>query len=102
MDGRTKPFCFGSLGSSQGLTSNQVVGQSVKALPGGITNPSISRGSQKNSKRDLIVSVKRLGNGCSLGLRYVFLVPNCQFSFSHLGFWSVNFFLMAPFPDHFV
>ena len=25
---------------------------------------------------------------------------NCQFSFSHLGFWSGNFFLIAPFPDH--
>ena len=26
-------------------------------------------------------------------------VPNCQFSFSHLGFWSRNLFLIAPFPD---
>ena len=26
-------------------------------------------------------------------------VPICQFSFSHLGFWSRNFFLIAPFPD---
>ena len=41
------------------------------------------------------------GNSCSLGLRYVFkvLVPNFQLSFSHLGFWSVNIFLIAPFPD---
>ena len=36
-----------------------------------------------------------------LGLRYVFLVqvPNCQFGFSHLGFWSGIFFLIAPFLD---
>ena len=27
-------------------------------------------------------------------------VSNCQFSFSHFGFWSGNFFLTAPFPDH--
>ena len=40
-------------------------------------------------------------NSCSFGLRYVswykylivFLV------FSHLGFWSGNLFLIAPFPD---
>ena len=38
-----------------------------------------------------------------LGLQCVFLVQvsNCQFSFfSHFGFWSGNFFLIAPFPDH--
>ena len=23
-----------------------------------------------------------------------------MFNFSHLGFWSGNFFLIAPFPDH--
>ena len=28
------------------------------------------------------------------------IVPNCQFVFSHLGFWSGNFFLIAPFPGH--
>ena len=27
-------------------------------------------------------------------------VPNCQFSFSHLGFLSGKFFLMAPIPGH--
>ena len=27
-------------------------------------------------------------------------VPNCQFKISHLGFWSGNFFLIAPFPDY--
>ena len=27
------------------------------------------------------------------------VVPNCRFSFTHLGFWSENFFLIAPFPD---
>ena len=40
---------------------------------------------------------------CSLGLRYVFLVevPNCLLiSFSHLGFWSGNFLMIATFPDH--
>ena len=39
-------------------------------------------------------------NSCSFGLRYVFLVsvPDCCF-FSHLGFWSGNLFLIAPFPD---
>ena len=33
---------------------------------------------------------------------YVFQVsvPNFQLSFSHLGFWSGNFFLIAHFPDH--
>ena len=32
----------------------------------------------------------------------VFLVQvsNCQFSFSHFGFWSGIFFLIAPFTDH--
>ena len=36
-------------------------------------------------------------------LQYVFLVivPDCFFSFFfHLGFWSGNFFPIAPFPDH--
>ena len=28
------------------------------------------------------------------------IVLNCQFAFSHLGFWSGNFFLTAPFPVH--
>ena len=34
--------------------------------------------------------------------RYVFfaLVPDCQFCLSHFGFWSANFFLILPFPDH--
>ena len=27
------------------------------------------------------------------------IIPNCQFSFSYLDFWSGNFFLIAPFPD---
>ena len=27
-------------------------------------------------------------------------VPNYQLSFSQLGFWSGNFFLIAPIPDH--
>ena len=26
-------------------------------------------------------------------------VPDCLFVFSHLGFWSGNLFLIAPFPD---
>ena len=40
-------------------------------------------------------------NSCSFGLRNVFLVsvPDCWFGFSHLGFWSGNLFLIAPFPD---
>ena len=40
-------------------------------------------------------------NSCSLGLRYVswykYLIVG--FVFSHLGFWSGNLFLIAPFPD---
>ena len=40
-------------------------------------------------------------NSCSFGLRYVswykYLVVNLVFS--HLGFWSGNLFLIAPFPD---
>ena len=28
---------------------------------------------------------------------YKYLIVIC---FSHLGFWSKNFFLIAPFPDH--
>ena len=40
-------------------------------------------------------------NSCSFGSRYVFmvLVPDCQFSFFPLRFWSGNLFLIAPFPD---
>ena len=44
-----------------------------------------------------------LGNSCSFGLRHVFMVEvlKCHFSFfPTLGLWSVNFFLIAPFPDH--
>ena len=43
-----------------------------------------------------------LGNMCTLGLQYALLVklPDCQFSFSHLGFWSGYFFLIVTFPDH--
>ena len=39
-----------------------------------------------------------VGNICSHGLRYVFLVyvPTCQFSFSRLGFGG-SFFLISPF-----
>ena len=40
-------------------------------------------------------------NSCSFGLRYVswykYLIVG--FVFSHLGFWSGNLFLIAPFPD---
>ena len=40
-------------------------------------------------------------NSCSFGLRYVscykFLIVGLVFS--HLGFWSGNLFLIAPFPD---
>ena len=40
-------------------------------------------------------------NRCSFGLRYVswykYLIVNLVFS--HLGFWSGNLFLIAPFPD---
>ena len=41
------------------------------------------------------------GNSCSFGLRYVswykYLIVSL--AFSHLGFWSGNLFLIAPFPD---
>ena len=40
-------------------------------------------------------------NSCSFGLRYVswykYLIVTLVFS--HLGFWSGNLFLIAPFPD---
>ena len=40
-------------------------------------------------------------NSCSFGLRYVswykYLIVSLVVS--HLGFWSDNFFLIAPFPD---
>ena len=40
-------------------------------------------------------------NSCSFGLRYVswyeYLIVSLFFS--HLGFWSGNLFLIAPFPD---
>ena len=40
-------------------------------------------------------------NSCSFGLRYVswykYLIVSLVFF--HLGFWSGNLFLMAPFPD---
>ena len=46
-------------------------------------------------------------NSCSFGLRYVswykYLIVSLffffLFFFSHLGFWSGNLFLIAPFPD---
>ena len=40
-------------------------------------------------------------NGCSLGLRYVsrYKCLIVSLVFSHLGFWSGNLFLIAPFPD---
>ena len=42
-----------------------------------------------------------MGNSCSFGLRYVswykYLIVSLVFS--HLGFWSGNLFLIAPFPD---
>ena len=49
-----------------------------------------------------LLSGSLLGNSCSLGLRYVshVEVPNCQFCFSSLGFWSGDFCLIAPFSDH--
>ena len=40
-------------------------------------------------------------NSCSFGLRYVswykYLIVSLFFA--HLGFWSGNLFLIAPFPD---
>ena len=40
-------------------------------------------------------------NSCSFGLRYVSWYECLIVSlfFSHLGFWSGNLFLIAPFPD---
>ena len=44
---------------------------------------------------------KTLENSCLFGLRYVswykYLIVSLFFS--HLGFWSGNLFLIAPFPD---
>ena len=42
-----------------------------------------------------------LENSCSFGLRYVLWYKYLTVSlvFSHLGFWSGNLFLIAPFPD---
>ena len=39
-------------------------------------------------------------NNCSFGLRYVsrYKYLTVSFVFSHLGFWSGNLFLIAPFP----
>ena len=48
-----------------------------------------------------LLSGHLLGNSCSFGLRYVswykYLIVSLVFS--HLGFWSGNLFLIAPFPD---
>ena len=40
-------------------------------------------------------------NSCSFGLRYVswYKCLIVSLAFSHLGFWSGNLFLVAPFPD---
>ena len=40
-------------------------------------------------------------NSCSFGLRYVswYKCLIVGLVFSHLGFWSGNLFLIAPFPD---
>ena len=40
-------------------------------------------------------------NSCSFGLRYVLWYKYLIVSlvFFHLGFWSGNLFLIAPFPD---
>ena len=40
-------------------------------------------------------------NSCSFGLRYVswYKCLTVSLVFSHLGFWSGNLFLIAPFPD---
>ena len=40
-------------------------------------------------------------NSCSFGLRYVswYKCLIVSLVFSHLGFWSENLFLIAPFPD---
>ena len=40
-------------------------------------------------------------NSCSFGLRYVswYKCLIVSLGFSHLGFWSGNLFLIAPFPD---
>ena len=40
-------------------------------------------------------------NSCSFGLRYVswYMYLIVGLVFSHLGFWSGNLFLIAPFPD---
>ena len=40
-------------------------------------------------------------NSCSFGLRYVswYKCLIVSLVFSHLGFWSGNLFLVAPFPD---
>ena len=33
-------------------------------------------------------------------MSFLFRYPTVNLVFSHLGFWSGNFFLIAPFPDH--
>ena len=40
-------------------------------------------------------------NSCSFGLRYIswYKCLIVSLVFSHLGFWSGNLFLIAPFPD---
>ena len=48
------------------------------------------------------LSGRLLGNSCSLQYvsKYKYLIVNLDFPPPPLGFWSGNFFLIAPFPDH--
>ena len=62
-------------------------------------SPSVGRASDSMFK--IRVRVYYWENSCSFGLRYVswykYLIVSLVFS--HLGFWSGNLFLIAPFPD---
>ena len=50
---------------------------------------------------DMLIRLTICSSSCSFGLRYVswykYLIVSLVFS--HLGFWSGNLFLIAPFPD---
>ena len=63
-------------------------------------NPSYLLGKQQSDLQTVSMLAKQRANIQLIMLYHVLSLWALNLLFSHLGFWSGNFILIAPFPDH--
>ena len=101
------PNQFVDIHSPDCLSDHDIVSGTLKIVIPPIKKPRrkvfrYQKGDYESMRAETLKFAKeKYFNGCSFGLRYVswykYLIVGLVFS--HLGFWSGNLFLIAPFPD---